>query len=172
MSMNQQLASIYGTAPQQTQPTEEDVQVLAQAEMLSKVAAANGIDIDQLNDEQILGLANELGFVQTEEEKVAEARVQEADLQGRIMAHAYVDELKKLGAAPAALGLPEQQQQGDSEDESEILEAMAQDRAQNYANQIGVDGVEPVEEMKVSSPVIEKYVEDRAIDILSEAGLI
>jgi len=178
MSMNPQLAAIYGTGgfqqPQAQAPamTQEDLEILAQAEMLSKVAAANGYDIDQMTNEQIVELARHLNFVQTDEEKVAQARIEEADTQGRIMAHAYVDELRKLGAAPQAMVAPAATQADPQAGQVEVLEAMAQDRAQNYLNALGVEGVEPVAEAKVASPIIEKYVDDRAIEILSEKGVL
>ena len=107
--IDQFLAQHYGTVP--TEPSQEDLQKVAQAELFLKLAANNGVDINQLNDAQI----NELWGQVFGEEKLAEAaqmehelakaaaaeaqeKFAEADYMGRIMAHSYVNELRNIAA--------------------------------------------------------------------------
>jgi hypothetical protein len=107
--IDQFLAQHYGTVP--TEPSQEDLQKVAQAELFLKLAANNGVDINQLNDAQI----NELWGQVFGEEKLAEAaqlehefakaaaaeaqeKFAEADYMGRIMAHSYVNELRGIAA--------------------------------------------------------------------------
>jgi len=107
--IDQFLAQHYGTVP--TEPSQEDLQKVAQAELFLKLAANNGVDINQLNDGQI----NELWGQVFGEEKLAEAaqmehelakaaaaeaqeKFAEADYMGRIMAHSYVNELRGIAA--------------------------------------------------------------------------
>lgn len=72
-----------------------------------KVAAANGYDINQASpaelDEAVQKMAELLtspGYF--EKQAALNEKVAEADAMGRIMAHAYVDELSKLAAAECA----------------------------------------------------------------------
>ena len=57
--MDEFLANLYGT---NGYGDETDVEKLAQAEMLTKIAEENGIDIDELGDEQVAMLADQAGL--------------------------------------------------------------------------------------------------------------
>jgi hypothetical protein len=128
--MNMDLAAMYGTPGG---PSAEDLEKTAQADLFVKLAAEQGIDLNQFNDEQIADLWNAT-FAKTaedgeekkeegeekkeeeggeeekkeEEKKEAAARefasqkewqekVAEMDYLGRLMAHAYVQELGQIG---------------------------------------------------------------------------
>lgn len=112
--MNQFLAEYFGTSA----PSEDELQKQAQAELFLKLAEEEGIDIDQLSDEQVEELYNatfaedgDAGEQTVEEDsmatkaaaewatqKEAADKFAEAEFMGRTMAHAYVDELKKIAA--------------------------------------------------------------------------
>lgn len=130
MGMDQELAAMYGT------PTAvEDQEKVAEAQLFAKLAAENGLDLTQFNDDQIQELWNATFSKQAstevqeqkpdEEEKIAAAaraefqahqewqeKVAECDKLGRVMAHAYVQEL----------GLIDQQLQKQAEGEEEEKE--------------------------------------------------
>lgn len=132
--MNEYLAAHYGTAVS-TSPstTSEDVEKQAQVQLFAKLAADNNIDLNNLPDDKIADLWNEFQKVaefppkkddgdkddegkkkneakeEHEEKKAAAEKLAEADFLGRTMAHAYVDELKKIAAdttAAAATSTP------------------------------------------------------------------
>jgi hypothetical protein len=129
MGMNQELAAMYGTP---SLATEEDQTKLAEAEMFAKLAAENGINLNELSDAQIQELWDGTFGKQAEatcgkckeaedkckcaavgsEDKTASAaqaefnqmqdwntKVAECDKLGRIMAHAYVQELNLIKQA-------------------------------------------------------------------------
>lgn len=117
--MDQWLANIYGTGGG------EDLEKTAQAVMLQKLAEEEGVDISGLDEAQLEALAQEVlgddgdvvqdgGIdpqqqqqieggqpVVTEEQlaKEAQAKFEEADFLGRVMAHAYTQELEKIAAS-------------------------------------------------------------------------
>ena len=120
--MDQFLGQYYGTASA-PEPTQEDVEKVAQAEMFLKLAQAHGVDVNSLTDEQVNDLWNatwqqeksaeeaakeeheeEKGKKEVakkakeehEKEKEGEAKFAEADYMGKIMAHSYVAELSKI----------------------------------------------------------------------------
>lgn len=69
-----------------------------------KVASANGYDIGQATPEQLDEAVQKMASVLStpgyfEKQAALNEKVAEADAMGRIMAHAYVDELGKLAAA-------------------------------------------------------------------------
>lgn len=126
MSMKDFLAQHYGTG---AQPSPETFEKQAQMQIFAKLAADNNVDLQKLSEEQIAHLWNETfkaeeppTTTKTAEEEKAEhekeehekkekakeehekkkeaaAKTAEADFLGRQMAHAMVDELKKLAAA-------------------------------------------------------------------------
>jgi len=133
--MDQFLAEYYGTgnAAQATDDNDgSKVAEAAQFELFAKVAAAEGIDLNQLSDEQVEKLysdtfskeAGENPFAKKEdgegddddkkekakdehEEKKASAeKVAEADFLGRVMAHSYVQELNKIAASKEMVHKP------------------------------------------------------------------
>lgn len=113
--MDQFLAEYYGT-----NAASEEVEKQAQVELFTKLAAENGIDISQLSDDQVNGLWAEFqgelaktageddkdekkkveeAAKEHEEKKAAAEKFAEADFLGRVMAHSYVNELKKIAGA-------------------------------------------------------------------------
>ncbi len=123
--MDQFLAEYYGTGKTAEATSDDDgskVAEAAQFELFAKVAAAEGIDLNQLSDEQVEKLytdtfskeAGENPFAKKdgdkdddgdkgedkdEEKKASQEKVAEADFLGRVMAHSYVQELNKIAAS-------------------------------------------------------------------------
>jgi len=115
--MNEFLQKLYGGAPQ------VDADVMAQAELLSKVAEENGVDLSTLSDAELGKLAEELGLsgdtAEEQEEKQEKEEEEEkesmvwADRIGRVAAHAMIDELQKTaGPAATAYGAAKKFMQG------------------------------------------------------------
>ena len=123
--MNEFLAAYYQTGPTSPQTTGEEVEKQAQIELFSKLAADNNIDLESLSDEQVGQLwadfqknasaaptdatkiaeeeeKKEEAKKEHEEKKAAAEKLAEADFLGRVVAHAYVNELKKIAAASGA----------------------------------------------------------------------
>lgn len=129
--MNQFLAELYGTAD--NIGATDDVEKLAQAEVVNQLIEAEGLSVDDVDADTILKVAeelfgadNELAKVaqeapveetpaeekkeekkEKEEEEEAAEKMAEADFIGRMMAHAMVDELgsieKEAGAKEMGL---------------------------------------------------------------------
>lgn len=118
--MNVMLAELFGTGGQAKTAGAEDQEKLAQVELFSKLAAEEGIDLDKLSDEQVRHLWHETFADKTasaepaaaapadvekkaqaefEEKRAAAVKVAEAEYLGRVMAHAMVQELGKIGEA-------------------------------------------------------------------------
>ena len=129
--MNEFLANAYGTA--QPVASQEDSEKIAEAQLFCKLAADANIDLSQLPDEKVAEMyqsykvaaeaeskkekreekkseeeeAKEKGaaaYAQFMQVKEAQAKLAEADYTGRVMAHAYVDELKKIAASGSGMG--------------------------------------------------------------------
>lgn len=106
MNMNEELSAHFGT----DQAYDGELQKQAQAELFLKLAEENGIDIDQLSDEEVSELydatfegegggdADLAGAAEAEfAEKQAQAeKIAEAHMMGEQMALAYVDTLEKI----------------------------------------------------------------------------
>lgn len=93
--MDPRLAEIYGT-------NEDigDVEKTAAAELAEKLAEENGMDIDNMTAEDIEALAAEVlsedaGYESDDSDEAGE-KLAEADYIGRVMAHAYVQELREI----------------------------------------------------------------------------
>lgn len=115
--MDEQLADIYGTG-QPESFDQEDLQKTAAAELLVKLAEEREVDLNQFSDEEIQEMVSELyGEEKTaqappfpptpkeekkkdakdeEEEEKNKEKVAEADFLGRVMAHAYTQELGNI----------------------------------------------------------------------------
>lgn len=111
--MDAKLAQIYGT----NQTDEADVEKLAAAELAAALSDDEELNLDGVDEEKLEALAAEVigDGAQAEDdesedeaaveedgeetEKVAEADFEQADQFGRIMAHAYVHELRAIEAA-------------------------------------------------------------------------
>lgn len=120
--MDQWLAQVYGTGVSE----EEQLEKVAQAAFVEKLAEEEGIDISEFSPEEIEAIAQEVLAVansgseeEAEEEeeelppadeddeteglaKEAQAKFEEADFLGRVMAHAYTQELEKIGMPSAS----------------------------------------------------------------------
>jgi len=99
--MNEFLAELYGT--NEIINDEPDLEKTAAEEFLVKLAAEEGVDLDDLSDEQIgellEGIEGEMGkqaSAETDVEDEAQEKLAEADFMGRAMAHAYVNELAEI----------------------------------------------------------------------------
>jgi hypothetical protein len=109
--MDQWLANIYGT-----NGGGDDLEKTAQNMLLQKLAEEEGVDLSGLDEEQLAALAQEvLGGEEQQaasEEQVemspeeteaylakeAQAKFEEADFLGRVMAHSYTQELEKIAS--------------------------------------------------------------------------
>ena len=108
MPMDQWLAQVYGTGTEQLGA--EDLEKIAQAQMLEKLAADEGVSLEGLSEEDLETLSEQIlqgqgGVAQPqvnpEEQqqmavKEAQAKFEEADFLGRVMAHSYTNELEKI----------------------------------------------------------------------------
>ena len=118
--MDEQLAAIYGTGGA---ASENDLEKTAAAELLLKIAEAEGVDLNQFSDAQVMAMVHDLTKTaseneedeqekesegddseekekesegDSEKEEESEEKVAEADFLGRVMAHAYVQELNNI----------------------------------------------------------------------------
>jgi hypothetical protein len=98
--MDDFLAELYGT--QETIGAGEDLEKQAAAEFLVKMAQEEGVDLDQLSDEEVGSLLLEVekqaadGNLVADDKTEAQEKLAEADFLGRAMAHAYVNELSEI----------------------------------------------------------------------------
>jgi hypothetical protein len=116
--MDQWLANIYGTGGS------EDLEKTAQHMLLQKLAEEEGVSLDGMTEDQLTELAAQVGIGAEEEvieepvveapveggyqaapadqemlAKEAQAKFEEADFLGRVMAHSYNNELEKIAGA-------------------------------------------------------------------------
>ena len=89
--MDEFLDELYGTSGI---IGEDDMEKQAAAEFLVKLAEDEGVDLDNLSDEEIGGLMAEIEGGEMEDE--SQEKLAEADFLGRAMAHAYVNELYNI----------------------------------------------------------------------------
>jgi len=106
MAMDQFLAEYYGTA--QGASAQDGNEKTAQVELFAKLAAAEGIDLNAMSDGQVEQLFNATfdktasddeesdAAAELEEKQSASAKFAEADYMGRVMAHSYVQEMRKI----------------------------------------------------------------------------
>ena len=109
--MDEFLNELYGTSET---ISGEDVEKQAAAEFLVKLAEQEGVNLDDLSDEEVGSLLSEIEgemgkeaeAESTVDDQEAQEKLAEADFLGRAMAHAYVNELaeieKEAGRAGAA----------------------------------------------------------------------
>ena len=96
--MDPTLAEIYGT----NEMDEADVEKLAAAEAAQELADDDEIDPSEMTDEDVEAVAAEVLAAGSEEEEEEEEttegneKLAEADYMGRVMAHAYVQELRGI----------------------------------------------------------------------------
>ena len=169
--MNELLAQAYNTEANVAANT-EGVEKTAEAvlfEELEKIAAAEGIDLNEFSDNDILEIIGE-AMGETEKTAAAETvdgegqeKLAEADFLGRTMAHAFYDELTSIqngGTTKTA---------ADAEVE-EAFEEAAVARAQEILNYI-----EGTDTLKTSSVFendedLDSAITERAAAYLADAG--
>lgn len=178
MGMDRELAAMYGTPG----ATQEDTTKTAEMELFCKLASENNIDLAQLSDEQITELYNatfdkqasteeDSAHQEPEQDKIAAAaeaefnqqkewreKVAECDKLGRIMAHAYVQELSniKTAADKSDESMPpfmnggkkdedkedkkeSKSEEEDSDKEASAIDHLAAKRAVELAKEAGLD---------------------------------
>lgn len=193
MGMNQELASMYGTPGT---ATPEDQTKVAEAELFAKLAAENGINLNELADGQIEQLWNATFAKQAEEEvppseeekkkeeakkdeeaKTAAAqaefqkshewneKVAECDKLGRIMAHAYVQELGLIDRA--------MKKQADEMPPQFAAAASSEEKPKEEGEKKDEDKEEKKEEAKEEkeASAIDQLAAKQAVKLAQEAGI-
>jgi predicted regulator of Ras-like GTPase activity (Roadblock/LC7/MglB family) len=193
--MNELLAQAYGTNGNiETNTGTEKTAEAALLEELEKVAEAEGIDLNEFDDNDILEILQE-ALEQTDgTEKVAEAaavdadatpeeeqvKLAEADFLGRTMAHAFYDELTAIQhggtektAAPGAAAFMKKEA---SEEETTVdpeLQAAFEEAAVARANEIISfldDGQVKESSVTYDDEELDDAVTERAGELLNENG--
>ena len=99
--MDEFLNELYGTSEI---ISGDDLEKQAAAEFLVKMAEEEGVNLDELSDEEVAGLLSEIegdmgkqasAEIEGEGDE-AQEKLAEADFLGRAMAHAYVNELNEI----------------------------------------------------------------------------
>ena len=188
--MNALIAEAYKTHEKLAAAATPDVEKTAEAVMLDelvKIAEADGVDLSELDDNDIAEIvagAMEAaeGEGEVDAEKTAEAepsdedqeKLAEADFLGRVMAHALFDEMGQIqDAAPAE---QTEQEKTAAAEEAEFLgafEAMAVHQANSILGAVGVDvgdHEKTAAPYEVTDPQLETAIIERAGELLTEAG--
>ena len=167
--MNELLAQAYGT-DHNISANNGGLEKTAEAAILDeleKVAAAEGIDLENFTDDEIIEIINEavggvekVAHVEEGEEEYHE-KLAEADFLGRTMAHAFYDELTSI-------------QHGGTEkvaSDEEFAAAFDQE-AVNRANALleAVGGVEKQSSAAHDDAQLDEALNERAVEMLEEAG--
>lgn len=93
--MDPRLAELYGT----NQPDETDLEKLAAAQLADDLSEDGEIDLDNIDEDDIEELAQSVLDGEEEDEggeDGGEEKLAEADFLGRVMAHAYVQEMRGI----------------------------------------------------------------------------
>ena len=173
--MDELLAQAYGTADN-IASLQGGHEKTAESELfaeLEKVAAAEGIDLDDLSDDDIAEiLAEALGMDDYEgEEKTAGvdegdmAKLAEADFLGRAMAHAFYAEMAGISGS--------QEKTAADEEFAEQFEEAATERAREILAMVGVDvgyGYDGETVKTAADEDIDDALTERASEILAENG--
>lgn len=193
--MNELLAQAYNTEANiasnsgETEKTAEAVLL----EELEKIATAEGIDLNEFDDNDILEIIGEAMGDNTEKVAAAdtteteevveegEAKLAEADFLGRTMAHAFYDELtsiqtggteKVAGARKSDTFLKVAADEATAEVDPEVMqqfEDAALSRAQEILDFIDTDGTSK-QSSAFDDEELENAVMARAGELLDEAG--
>jgi hypothetical protein len=162
--MNAFLANLYKTAESiggeaaAAQPS-DDTEKLAQAAVLDQMFKNDGLDISQVDDATILKVATEVFGPDNEIAKLAQAggatspapasgetdeeKVAQADYLGRVMAHAYVQELANIEKEAQAKQAATEKQAGAKETAGKALKAVGgavKDVAEKHRYQAALAG--------------------------------
>jgi len=186
--MNPFLAELYKTQETIEKNAAAQTEKTAQAQLLDeleKVAAAEGINLEEFSDEEIAGILNDViaqgtektaggasaeQFTPEQQEKVAEA-----DFLGRTMAHSFYQELSTIqsgGDAPTGSAAFMKQANAGGEVDPEFLQAV-EDAATERANAIleMLDGSEvKTSSISVGDEELNAIVGQRAAELLDAAG--
>jgi hypothetical protein len=168
--MDPVLAELYNTM-EPVEISEEEIQKTAQLQLLQKLAEDANIKLEDLSDEQIMEAYAALQDVPQEKTaaeqtpeapitKEAEEMFQNADTMGRIVAHAYVDELKQIQKQAMIKEAMEEEEKEEKKEEKKENPLLAAIKAKK----------ENGEEKEKSA--FDKAVEDRAIEMLKQAGAV
>lgn len=176
--MNEILAQAYGTREKLASAQMEKSAEAALLDELVKVAEAEGVDLNQLDDNDIaeilagaMATAGQEKTASADEElsDADQAKLQEADFLGRVMAHAMFDEVSNIQSAG--------QEKTASAEEQEFLqafEAMSVYKANEILAALGVDEageqVKTAAPYEVTDPQLETAIIERAGELLDEAG--
>jgi hypothetical protein len=184
--MNALIAEAYKTHEKLAAARGADIEKTAESVLLDelvKIAEADGIDLDDLDDndiaEIIAGAMEQAGIEQYGAEKTAGAdddgpssedqeKLAEADFLGRVMAHALFDEMSQIqdGGQEKFASAEEQEFYG-------AFEAMAVHRANDILAAVGVDTgdhVKTAAPYEVTDPQLDTAIIERAGELLAEAG--
>lgn len=183
--MNEILAQAYGTREKlaAAQPQEKTAEA-ALLDELVKVAEAEGVDLNQLDDNDIAeilaGAMQAAGQEAAPAEKTASAdegelsaedgaKLQEADFLGRVMAHAMFDEMSNIQSAGT-----EKTASAEEQEFLQAFEAMSAYKANEILAALGVEEageqVKTAAPYEVTDPQLETAIIERAGELLDEAG--
>lgn len=180
LQMNEILAQAYGTREKLASAQyQEKTAEAALLDELIKVAEAEGFDLNQLDDNDIAEiLAGAMGAVDQGAEKTASAeelsdddnaKLQEADFLGRVMAHAMFDEMASIQG-----GEVEKTASAEELEFTQAFEAMAAYKANEILAVLGVEEagehVKTAAPYQIDDPQLETAVIERAGELLDEAG--
>jgi hypothetical protein len=179
--MNELLAQAYGT--EDNIAANGGIEKTAEAallEELEKVAAAEGIDLNDFDDNDIVEILTEAMGGTEEQEKTASAeavdftedeqvKLAEADFLGRTMAHAFYDELTSIQNVD---GVEKTAAPEDVDPEFyEAFESEALVRAHEILDAVGLgDGTVKQSSAVVDDESLDTALIERAGEMLSEAG--
>lgn len=180
--MNEILAQAYGTREKlASAQTQEKTAEAALLDELVKVAEAEGVDLNQLDDNdiaEILAGAMQAGQVEQAEKTASadeglsdedSAKLQEADFLGRVMAHAMFDEMASIQG-----GGVEKTASAEEQEFVQAFEAMSVYKANEILAALGVqeagDNVKTAAPYQVTDPQVETAIIERAGELLDAAG--
>ena len=107
--MNPTLAALYGTGLEKTASEEDEIDLsqisaadflaaLEEIEEGEKVANDDGLDLSDLSDDELINLYKSFESEDTIEKMASSGELEYWDMAGRIMAHAYADEVEKTAS--------------------------------------------------------------------------
>lgn len=163
--MDPKLAEIYGT----NQTTEADIEKLAAAELATNLAGGEEppVNTDEMTEEDLEAIAQQVLAPEEEQPEVTEPemgeqaeqeakeKVSEADYLGRVMAHAYVHELKEI-----------EKTAGRGDGQGQEAEKATEDLAKKNAKRAKYD------KMGAEGPSRGAKIENKARDIKAGAGKV
>ena len=181
--MNEILAQAYGTREKlaAAQPAQEKTAEAALLDELVKVAEAEGVDLNQLDDNDIAEILAGAMQAAAPAEKTASAeeseglsdadsaKLQEADFLGRVMAHAMFDEMASIQNSGA-----EKTASAEEQEFLQAFEVMAAYKANEILAALGVEEageqVKTAAPYQVTDPQLETAIIERAGELLDSAG--